>query len=166
MAAMAQNMKIADSDEIDIGQLVHHPLLLLDASFATRNIFDAACRIAGVRPNVFVESGAVHALLALAEAGHGIAIIPSILRTNPDKVRVISVTQRREPLEIALAVIWDKRRTLPRHAETFSDVLASYMREVFPGASSPRQRKRLTTPSAKHRTRRSSIAPARTPLQH
>jgi hypothetical protein len=42
------------------------------------------------------------------------------------------VTHRREPLEIALAVLWDKRRTLPRYAEGFSELLDRHIRRVFP----------------------------------
>ena len=132
LAACAPSLSIGEADTIEIARLAHHPLLLLDTSFATRNIFDAACRLAGVRPTIFIESGASHALLGLAEEGHGVAIIPSILRTDGSNVRILRVTHRREPLQIALAVLWDKRRTLPRYAEGFSELLAEHMREVFP----------------------------------
>jgi DNA-binding transcriptional LysR family regulator len=38
---------------------------------------EAACAIAHVRPRVVLESGSPHTLVALARAGHAIAIIPS-----------------------------------------------------------------------------------------
>jgi DNA-binding transcriptional LysR family regulator len=132
LAACAPSFDIEHADTIDIGRLAHHPLLAPHASFATRSIFDAACRLAGVRPNVFVESAAAHALLALAEAGHGIAIIPSILRTDRRLLHVMRVTHRRQPLEIALAVLRDKRRTLPRCAADFPELLTAHIRELFP----------------------------------
>jgi DNA-binding transcriptional LysR family regulator len=132
LAACVPALDVDGTDTIEIRRLAEHPLLLPDASYATRTLFDAACRLAGVRPTVLVESAAAHALLALAEEGHGIAIIPSILRTDRSPVRVMRVTHRREPLQIALAVLWDKRRTLPRYAEGFSELLAADMREVFP----------------------------------
>jgi DNA-binding transcriptional LysR family regulator len=44
--------------------------------------FNAACRLANFKPKVLFESRAPHTLLALAEAGHGVAIIPSLLRTD------------------------------------------------------------------------------------
>jgi|RhiMethySRZTD1v2_1073278.scaffolds.fasta_scaffold07442_2 DNA-binding transcriptional LysR family regulator len=131
MAACGPSLEIEPGDAIDIRRLVDHPLLLLDSTFATRNLFDAACRIAGVRPSVFVESSAAHALLALAAAGHGIAVIPSILCTDQMDVQVMRVTHRGEALGISLAVLWDRRRTLPRHAEGFSELLAAHVREVF-----------------------------------
>ena len=60
--------------------------LLLDAGFVIRRTFDAACRLAGLKPNILLESRAPHTLLALAEAGHGVAIIPSALRTHRYRV--------------------------------------------------------------------------------
>jgi DNA-binding transcriptional LysR family regulator len=133
-AACAPTLDCGGTDTIEIRRLVEHPLLLPDASYATRKLFDQACRLAGVRPNILVESAAAHALLALAEEGHGIAIIPSILRTDRSPVRTMQVTHRCEPLQIALAVLWDRRRTLPHYAEGFSESLAAHIRDVFPGS--------------------------------
>jgi DNA-binding transcriptional LysR family regulator len=132
LAACAPTFDIAETDTIEIRQLVQHPLLLPNPSYATRNLFDAACRLAGVRPNVLVESGAAHALLALAEEGHGVAVIPSVLRTDRSPVRIMRVTHRREPLHITVAVLWDRRRTLPHYAEGFSELLAAHVREMYP----------------------------------
>jgi LysR family nitrogen assimilation transcriptional regulator len=117
---------------IDIGKVVEHPLLLPNTSYATRHLFDAACRLADVRPLVRLESGSSRTLLALAEAGHGIAIVPSILRLPGNELRVLRVTHRGEPLRIAPAVIWDKRQTLPHHAQRFSEALADHLRISLP----------------------------------
>ncbi|MET0632407.1 MAG: LysR family transcriptional regulator [Xanthobacteraceae bacterium] len=132
LAACAPTFDIAETDTIEIRRLVQHPLLLPNPSYATRNVFDAACRLAGVRPNVLVESSAAHALLALAEEGHGVAVIPSVLRTDRSPVRIMRVTHRREPLHITVAVLWDRRRTLPHYAEGFSELLAAHVREMYP----------------------------------
>jgi DNA-binding transcriptional LysR family regulator len=134
VAACARARAVAPGDTIDIARLAEHPLLLPKASYATRRLFDAACRIAGVRPNVLIESEAAHALLALAEAGHGVAVIPSILRTDPGTMRALRVTHGRRSLDIDLAVIWDKRRTLPRYAQNFCDLLVEHILVVYAGA--------------------------------
>jgi DNA-binding transcriptional LysR family regulator len=145
LAVHAPGYGIGTGETIEIGRLVRHPLLLLDQSYATRNVFDAACRLAAVVPNVFFESAAVHALVALAEAGHGVAVIPSILRHDRKRVRALRVTHRQQPLELTLAVLWDKRRTLPRHAESFSDLFAAYLREAYPVKRAPG----IATPSSR-----------------
>ena len=78
-----------------------------------RRNFDAACRLAGFTPNNVLECRAPHALLAMAEAGHGVAIIPSALRIHRYRVRVLRVTYRGKPLNEPLTVLSDKRRPLP-----------------------------------------------------
>jgi len=132
LAASAPSLGIGSADTIDVLQLVDHPLLVPKASFATRILFDAACRLAGVRPNIFVESVSGHALLALAEAAHGVAIVPSIMQPERQSLRVMRVTHKGEPLRIAPGILWDKRRTLPRYAEGFSELLTQHIWETFP----------------------------------
>jgi DNA-binding transcriptional LysR family regulator len=131
LAAYAPSRPIGRGDTIEIGDLARYPLLLPNPTYATRSIFDAACRVAGARPDVRVESGAGHALLALAEAGHGVAIIPSIMRTDPSTLSTLRVTHRRKELGIELAVLWDRRRSFARHTEAFAEVLARYVKQTF-----------------------------------
>jgi DNA-binding transcriptional LysR family regulator len=55
LAACAPTFDMEETDTIEIRRLVQHPLLLPNPTYATRNVFDAACRLAGVRPNVLRE---------------------------------------------------------------------------------------------------------------
>jgi DNA-binding transcriptional LysR family regulator len=137
LAACAPSLGLDRGDTVDIRQLARHPLLLPNTSFATRSIFDAACRLGGVKPTAGAVSKAAHALLALAAAGHGIAIIPSILRPDRRALRAMRVTHNKEPLGIALAVLWDARRTLPAYAEGFAGLFAAHIREAFPDTRAP-----------------------------
>ncbi len=100
--------------------------------FVFRRTFDAACRLAGLEPNIKFESRAPHTLLAMAEAGHGVAIIPSALRTHRYKLRIVGVTHQGKPLRQPLAILWDKRRPLPRYATAFCQMFAEHVTEVFP----------------------------------
>jgi len=79
-----------------------------------------------------LESRAPHTLLALAEAGQGVAIIPSLLRTDRYTLRIVRVTHRRKALQERFVIQWDKRRQMPPYAESFCEALAEYMREVLP----------------------------------
>jgi len=79
-----------------------------------------------------LECRAPHALLAMAEAGHGVAIIPSALRIHRYKVRVLRVTYRGEALDEPLAMLYDKRRPLPHYAKVFCELLADHVRKGFP----------------------------------
>jgi DNA-binding transcriptional LysR family regulator len=132
VAACNPALELGDVESIDVRSLGSHPLLLLDATFAVRGAFDAACRIAEFKPSIWFESRTPHTLLALAEAGHGVAIVPSVLPTHRYKLRIVRLTYRRKPLREAYAMVLDRRRSLPPSAEDFCQSLVAYVREVFP----------------------------------
>jgi DNA-binding transcriptional LysR family regulator len=131
LAACARPLDIGHG-AIDIVRLAAYPLLLPDSGYSIRRLFNAACRLAHVDPSILLESRAPHTLLALAEAGHGVAVIPSLLRTDRYKLQVLRVTHRRQPLRERFAIQWDKRRPMPPYVESFCQALAEYMREVLP----------------------------------
>lgn len=132
LAACHPGLKLSKGATIEIARLAPYPLLQISSEFAIRRTFDAACRLAGFKPNILIESRAPHALLALAEAGHGVAIIPSALRTHFYKLHIVRVTYRGRPLWEPLSMFSDKRRPLPPYATAFCEMLAGYVREVFP----------------------------------
>jgi DNA-binding transcriptional LysR family regulator len=132
LAACHPTMALGRDGAIEINELAARPLLVLDAEFIVRRVFDAACRLAGVRPNIRMSSRAPHTLLALAEERHGLAIIPSQLRTDRYELRIVGLTHRGEPLREPLAMLWDRRRPLPHYATSYCDMLRSYIEEIFP----------------------------------
>jgi len=79
-----------------------------------------------------VSGRSPHTLLAIAEAGHGIAIIPSIVQTRRYKLRFIAITYQRKPLREPICVVWDKRRVLPRYAQSFCELLTAHMSTMLP----------------------------------
>jgi DNA-binding transcriptional LysR family regulator len=137
LAACHTSLQLGGAGNVDIVKLAPYPLLLPDSSFfRVRNTFDAACRLAGFRPNVFIESRSPQGLLALAEAGHGVAIVPSVLPTHRYRLQIFHITHRRRRLREPLGAHWDKRRTLPPYAKDFCEALAAHMREICPRVAS------------------------------
>jgi DNA-binding transcriptional LysR family regulator len=132
LAACHPSLALGHGKEVDIGDLAPYRLLLLDGSFIFRRTFDAACRLCGFEPSVKFESQAPHTLLAMAEDGHGVAIIPSTLRTQRYQLRILGLTYKGKALRQPLTMYWDKRRPLPPYAAAFCEMLATYVREVFP----------------------------------
>jgi DNA-binding transcriptional LysR family regulator len=141
LAACHPSFQLKRGSTIDIARVASYPLLLLDTGFVIRRIFDAVCRLARLKPNILIESRAPSNLLALAEAGHGVAIIPSVVLTHRYTLRVARITYERKPLREPLSVVWDKRRVLPRYAHDFSELLAAHMRERFPVTRRPASRR-------------------------
>jgi DNA-binding transcriptional LysR family regulator len=132
LAACTPSLELGHAGTIDIGRLASYPLLLLDSGYSIRRLFDAACRLADVEPNIVLESRAPHTLLTLAELGQGVAIIPSVLRTDRHALKIVRVTHRRKPVRERYAIQWDKRRPMPPYAESFCEALAEYMRQILP----------------------------------
>jgi DNA-binding transcriptional LysR family regulator len=140
LAASHPSVALGRGAAIDISKLATVPLLLLASDFMVRRAFDAACRLAGITPNIRLASRAPHTVLALAEAGHGVAIIPSQLKADRYRLRIVAITYRGRPLREPLAMLWDQRRPLPRYAVAYCEMLREYAREIFPITSPSRYR--------------------------
>jgi DNA-binding transcriptional LysR family regulator len=132
LAASAAPLTPGTAGVIDIGRLASIPLLVLEAGFSVRRTFDAACRLAGLKPRVRFESRAPQTLLALALAGHGVAIIPSTLRVGLHDLQIARVTCRGRPIREPVTFVWDRRRPLPPYAAAFCEMCAEHVRQVFP----------------------------------
>jgi DNA-binding transcriptional LysR family regulator len=132
LAACSPEFLLERGNTMDIERVALHPLLLLDYGFVVRKTFDAVCALAGLNLNILIESRSPHTLLALAEAGHGIAIIPSIVQTHRYKLRFVGITYQRKPLREPICVVWDKRRVLPRYAQGFCELLTARMSTMLP----------------------------------
>ncbi|MGA8818362.1 MAG: LysR family transcriptional regulator [Xanthobacteraceae bacterium] len=132
LAACHPTADLGGGRSIDIGRLASHPLLLLDSSFMFRRAFDAACRLAQLKPNIFIESRTPQTLLALAEARHGVAVIPSQLQTHHCDLRIVALTYRGRPLRTQMVILWNKQRPRPRYAIAYCEMLADYVRGIFP----------------------------------
>lgn len=132
LAACHPSWTLGKNGAIEIRALASHPLLQATDDFAMRRSFDSACRLAGFTPNYMLECRSPHALLAMAQAGHGVAIIPSALRIHRYALRLLRVVYRGKPLSEPLTILYDKRRPLPPYAKVFCDLLAEHAKKVFP----------------------------------
>ncbi len=132
LAARHPSLKLGRNGSIEIQALAPYPLLQATEDFAMRRSFDSACGLAGFVPNYILECRSPHALLAMAQAGHGVAIIPSALRIRRYALRLLRIVYRGKPLSEPLVIIYDKRRPLPAYAKAFCDMLAVHAKRVFP----------------------------------
>jgi LysR family nitrogen assimilation transcriptional regulator len=132
LAAFNPDLGIAKGDAVDIAQLAPFPLLQGGMEYVMRQKFDAACRLAGFEPNNALESRAPHPLLAMAEAGHGVAIIPSAVRTLGYRLSIAKVIFRKEAIVQALHILFDRRRHQPLYMTSFCQMLVQYVHDTFP----------------------------------
>jgi DNA-binding transcriptional LysR family regulator len=102
------------------------PLLLLARGFSSRELFEAACRLADLRPDPYMESSAPHTLLALAEVGLGVAVLPSNVRLSGWRLRKLPLTHEGEPLRLPFGITWRHHRRLPSYALSFVEELSEF----------------------------------------
>ncbi len=124
---------------IEIRDLQDQPLLLLQRGYGSRDLFDAACRVARIRINCFVESNAPATLLALVKAGCGLAVLPGTVALPRTGYSIRMLVQDGKPLGVATAVHWNPRHLLPPYAERFAEELAQQAREF--ALTAPRDRR-------------------------
>lgn len=139
LAACHPRLKLGKGGAVEIDRLAPYPLLQATTEFLMRRHFDAACRMAGFTPNYVLECRSPHALLAMAEAGHGVAIIPSALRVHRYEVQRMRITYDGKPLDEPLGMLWEKRRPLPAYAKVFCEMVAEHVQQAFPISRRPRR---------------------------
>lgn len=126
LVLMAPQSRYGRDGRVEVGTLSGVPLLVMPSGYATRETFDAACRIAGVHGSVVFESATLSTLAAFAEAGHGVAIVPATFRSKGERVRIARLELRRKPVTMPLAILWDDKKPLPRFAEAFPELFSAH----------------------------------------
>lgn len=133
LAVVPRHHPLAERQQLEVMDLKDLPLLVLRPGFMTRQLLDGAFAIANVRPAIVLESGNPHCLLALAEQGHGIAIIPSTVNLKGVTQRVLPIRRDRKQLGLWISAIWDRRRHLPPTVPNFIEQAYIYTRHSYPG---------------------------------
>jgi DNA-binding transcriptional LysR family regulator len=126
----------------------------MDSTFTLSKAFVSACHLAGLKPNVQNESRSPHTLLALAEAGHGVAIVPSFVQFNRYTVKALPITYHGKPIREPRSIFWDQRRAIPRYMQDFCKMIADHMREVLPTARPAPRKGRAELPETRKLMRR------------
>lgn len=114
----------ADNAPIEVTEVARHPLLLLNRRHVSRTMFDAACRSFAVEPRVALESGSAHTLFSMAEAGVGVAVLPSSIRAIETELVIRPINVDGKPLEFEISAIWSKLQPLPTYGQKFVELLA------------------------------------------
>jgi LysR family transcriptional regulator, cyn operon transcriptional activator len=140
LAVLPKSHRWARRATLEIEELADSPLLLTRRDFGSRAWFEAACQMAHVRPHVLLESGAPPTLVALAQAGYGIAIVPSNSRIPRGGLCAVPILRLGDPIGRWLGISWDPRRFLAPYGEQFVDELSAYARRAN---AQPRSTRRL-----------------------
>src|SRR5262249_42552269 len=121
LLTVSNSERLGQGHAVEVRALEDVPLLLVQRGSAIRDLFDAACRLAHIRPTIFLESNAPATLLSLARAGCGVAILTASVDLQGKGLAVQRLVQEGVPLEFRVAVHWNPQRFLPPYAERFAN---------------------------------------------
>jgi LysR family cyn operon transcriptional activator len=133
LAVLPSGHRLSRRAVLDVTELASEPLLRLSSSFASHGWFEAACNVAHIRPRMLLESVAPQTLIAMARAGHGIAVVPSPVRIPRSGVRAAVLVHRGASIGRWAVAAWDARRFLPPYAAQFVEELVAHCRRGYPG---------------------------------
>ncbi len=133
LAVMSRRHPLASRRALTVSELKDETLLILGPEFQTRQLFEAACSAVRAEPRVLLESRSPQSVIALAAAGHGVAIVPSVIPLDRAGIAVAGLVRGTQPLGGWARAVWDPRRYLPPHGESFLRILVAYTRHSYPG---------------------------------
>ncbi len=117
----------ATEGRIAVKELRGHPLVMFRHGYDLRESTLAACRAEGFEPDFAVEGGEMDAVLAMVEAGLGIAVLPSMVADQ----RPLRVTPFAPPgLRRTIGLAHRKDVEPPRAARELRRVLLAYLVEA------------------------------------
>jgi DNA-binding transcriptional LysR family regulator len=133
LAVMARGHRLASRRGLTIEDLAQEPLLILASGFQTRQLFEEACQGREADLHIVLESQSPQSLIALAAAGRGIAIVPSVVPLARTRVAIVGLVHRGRPLGSWGRVIWHPQRYLPPYGSAFVDTLVHHTKRAYPG---------------------------------
>jgi DNA-binding transcriptional LysR family regulator len=87
-----------------ITDLAGRPLVMFRPGYDLRDVTLSACRAAGFEPELAIEGGEMDAVLRFAEAGLGLAVVPSMVLATRPLLRATPLVEPRLRRTVALAV--------------------------------------------------------------
>lgn len=115
---------------LDVTALAAEPLLNLRKGFLTRTLLDQASLRSGVRLRTVLESDSAYALIALARAGMGVAVVSStgvahLMHEAPELM--LPLVHDGAPIRHAVAALWPRLRHRQQALVSFVDELKRYL---------------------------------------
>ena len=133
LAAVRRGHRLARQKSVTIHDLEKERVLVAPASVTSRRLFESACLESQIRPRIALESHELNALVALAEADQGVAVIPSSVDVRGRSVVALPVFHHGKPLASWTALVWDRRREQSDYAKDFVRQACGYLKKNYPG---------------------------------
>jgi DNA-binding transcriptional LysR family regulator len=113
---------------ITLSELCKFPLVTLEKGSALRQEFDAALRQSRIAVETHVEVMQIHTLIAMAEAGLGVGLLPRLALPSETKLKAVRL---REPeVTRSICIVTMQGQSLSPPAQRFSAFLAQHAKSA------------------------------------
>lgn len=130
MLMVSADHALANETAVRLEALRDEQFILYDLAAVPnmRAIVCSACEVAGFTPRVAHEASQIHGLIALVEAGLGIALLPaSVQRAGPGRGRFLDITAANKAIETRIALALPGGEISPQ-AQRFLAIAGEYAR--------------------------------------
>jgi DNA-binding transcriptional LysR family regulator len=125
VAVVAADDPWSDRQNVAASDLAARRLLLREVGAGTRSFVDGVLRTAGVEAAETLEVASLEALKRMAEAGIGVAVVPSIaVQREAVEGRLHLLSLAVPGNRISYRLLWHRDRTLPPGAALFRGIMA------------------------------------------
>src|SRR5207245_4138594 len=124
LAVMSRGHRFAGRKSLRVTDLANETILMLAKGFQTRELFEEACQAAQLEPHVLLESRSPQSLVALARAGLGVAIVPSVVKLDLSRIALAGLVHDGRPSGRWARGAWDARRDVRSSVAVVVDELA------------------------------------------
>jgi DNA-binding transcriptional LysR family regulator len=108
-----------------VADLATRRLLLREVGAGTRSFVDGVLRSGGIEASEMLEIASLEALKRMAEAGVGVAVVPSIAVQREAAEGRLHILHLDVPgNRISYRLLWHRDRTLPPGADLFRAIMA------------------------------------------
>jgi DNA-binding transcriptional LysR family regulator len=168
MAAIPAGHRLSRRRSVAIDDLFREPLLTAPPSVTSRRLLELAFLTRGMRPRIAVESHEVNALLALAQAEQGVAVVPSTADPQGRGLHIAPIYDGHQPLGTWMAIVWNKHTPPREPVSAFVQLACDVLRRHYPGKDfnlphpETRDLSDIGTGSARRLQRRAAVPPRST----
>lgn len=139
----------AGDGPIDMADLLDRTILTLNRRHASREVFDAACRLLGRVPQIAMESYSPHSLFAMAEGGMGVAVVPSSAQRFGPGLRARPIALKGAAAEFSICALWNRRAPMPAYGHRFVEALSAHIARIEGAALPEAKVHRLLRPAVR-----------------
>ncbi|PVB62166.1 LysR family transcriptional regulator [Labrenzia sp. 011] len=108
---------------ITMDAIANEPMMVMKRGFLTRHLFEQVTLAHGVRPRILLESDSTQTLAALAQDGHGVAIVSSSARDLSAIRNAVPIVSDTCQTSAEVSALWNPNRYRPMNITGFLEVL-------------------------------------------